>query len=76
MTDTEQRNEAIARVLLGVVLLPVSAIAAAFVISMVWLSYGLAGFILVGLAGAAAFIGPFGVLTGYKQYQEATNGCA
>jgi len=75
MTDTNQRDEAVGHIILGVLITPVSIVAAFFALSLVWLSWGVFGIVLVGIAGAVAIFGPYELITGYQSYQEATNGC-
>jgi len=72
MTDTDnERLEGIVLVVMGFVFLPVSILAGGFTLSGAWLAWGLLGFVLVGIAGAVAFIGPYCLIVGWGQYTEA-----
>lgn len=59
-----------ARIVIGALITPVSILAAIFVVSLVWLDLGLLGIVLVGVAGAVALLGPFGIASGVQQYRE------
>ena len=67
--NTEQ-SEAIAKIVLGTLLLGASIPAAIYVLSLAWLSYGLIGIVLAGVAGAVACIGPYGLATGLSEYRR------
>jgi hypothetical protein len=66
----EATGEAIARIIMGAVITPMSILAALFVFSLAWLDLGILGIVLVGIAGAVALLGPFGIASGVQQYRE------
>ena len=68
----DDKAEAIAKIALGTLLMGASIPAALYVVTLSWLSYGILGAILAGVAGAVAFIGPYGIATGVSEYREVS----
>lgn len=68
----DDKAEAIAKILLGALLMGASIPAGLYLVTLTWLSYGILGFVLAGVAGAVAFIGPYGIATGVSEYREVT----
>lgn len=68
----EPKHEALAKITLGVPFLAVTLLAAFYVLSGAWLSMGILGILLAGLAVGAGAVGPYYVATGVAQYREVT----
>jgi len=66
----EDMGEAVARIVMGALITPVSILAVLFMVSLVWVDLGIFGIVLVGIAGAVALLGPFGIASGVQQYRE------
>jgi 4-amino-4-deoxy-L-arabinose transferase-like glycosyltransferase len=69
---SEPKHDALGKITLGVIFLAPTLLAGFYVLSGAWLSMGLFGILLAGLAVGIGAVGPYYLATGVSEYREVT----
>jgi len=69
---SDPKHEALAKVFVAIPFLVLTPVMALYVISGVWLSAGVIGVALAGVAGGVGLVGPYLAVEGVSEYREVT----